>query len=93
MAVTVSQSSALENGTQPHVSSIELEEGEIGLAGDAVETKDTVHDQSPNSDQTICNLLAGLPQPRARTGELPPNHVYHVILIIFLLQSHFLILT
>lgn len=71
--------------TKYHLSSIELEEGEIGLAGDPVEAKDAVHHSSPNPDQTICDRLARLPQPGARASELPPDHVYHVVLVVFLL--------
>lgn len=76
-----------------HLSSIELEEGKIGLTGDPVEAEDAVYDAPPDSDQTVCDELARLRQPRTRGSELPPDHVYHVVLIVFLLQSHVLILT
>lgn len=81
------------NILRPHLSGIELEEGKIGLTGDPVEAEDAVHHPSPNPDQTICNSLACIRQPGARASQLPPDHVHHVVLVVFLLESHVLILT
>lgn len=77
---------------RPHLSSIELQEGKIGLAGDPVKAEDSVHHPSPNPDQTVCDRLARLPQPGARACELPPDHVHHVVLLVVLLQSQVLVL-
>lgn len=68
-----------------HLSSVELQEGKIGLAGDPVEAEDAVHHPSPDPDQAICDRLARLPQPGARASELAPDHVNHVVLVVLLL--------
>lgn len=78
---------------KPHLSSIELEESEICLAGDPVQAEYTIHHPSPNLNQTIADWLACISQPGARRNELPPDNIHHVVLVVILLQSHILILT
>lgn len=68
-----------------HLSCIKFEKGEIGMAGDTVQAKDPIHHSSPNPDQSICDVLAHLPEPGTRARELPPNHIHHVVFIIILL--------
>ena len=68
----------------PDLSCVELEEGEVGAAGDAVEAEDAVHHPPPHADKALSHVLLHVGQPWARGQQLPPDHIHHVILIVLL---------
>lgn len=73
------------NSPTPHLSCVQLEEGKIGLARDAVQTKDAIHHPSPDLNQAVSDRLVRLHQPGAGSGELSPDDVHHVVLVVLLL--------
>ena len=69
----------------PHLPGVELKEGEVGGAGDAVQAEDAVRHPPPHPDQACCDGQPGLPQLGARGQQLPPDDVHQVVLLVLLL--------